>query len=161
MAFRTNHVDQSRRACLFVVGGDPNLAASLSYVLRTASGRAPKVTVVSAASDALWVVSRERVRAVLVEHRPAGGLSEQSVRALVHGARGRPVVWLIEEDDVVEIAEAVAAGVSGAYYWDQVGPDLLSAMDRLALSSADRASPEGNRYVAAARLVSKARTEER
>jgi hypothetical protein len=50
------------------------------------------------------------------------------------------VVWLIQEDDIVEIAEAVAAGVSGAYYWDQVGPDLLSAMDRLALSSADSSS---------------------
>ena len=98
------------------------------------------MTVVSAASDALQVVSRERVRAVLVEHRPAGGLSEQSVRALVNRARGRPVVWLLEEDDIVEIAEAVAAGVSGAYYWDQLGPDLLSAMDRLALGSADNPS---------------------
>ena len=146
MAVGRNHVGHPGPACLFVIGDDARLAGSLRYALRTSSGRAPKVTVVSAASDALQVVSRERVRAVLVEHRPAGGLSEQSVRALVHGARRRPVVWLLEEDDIVEIAEAVAAGVSGAYYWDQLGPDLLSAMDRLALSGADRPSqrvPDG------------------
>jgi len=140
MASRTNQVQHSCPACLFVIGSDPNLAASLSHVLRASSGRAPEMTVVSAASDALQVVNRERVRAVLVERRPAGGLSERTIRALVNGARGRPVVWLIQEDDIVEIAEAVAAGVSGAYYWDQVGPDLLSAMDRLALSSADSSS---------------------
>ena len=140
MAVGRNHVDHSGRACLFVIGDDARLAGSLSYALRTTSGRAPKVTVVSAASDALQVVSRERVRAVLVEHRPAGGLSDQTVRALVNGARGRPVVWLIDEHDIVEIAEAIAAGVSGAYYWDQLGPDLLSAMDRLAWSSADSSS---------------------
>ena len=110
MASRTKQVDHSCPACLFVVGGDPNLAASLSHALRISSGRAPKVTVVSAASDALQVVNRERVRAVLVERRPAGGLSERTIRALVNGARGRPVVWLIQEDDIVEIAEAVAAG---------------------------------------------------
>ena len=146
MAVCRKPFDHSGSACLFVVGGNRSLAASLSCALRTASGREPKVTVVSAATDALRVVSRERVRAVLVEHRPAGGLSEQTVRALVNGARGRPVVWLIQDDDVVEIPEAVAAGVSGAYYWDQVGPDLLSAMDRLALRSAGSSSqraPDG------------------
>jgi len=110
------------------------------HALGASSGRAPEMTVVSAASDALQVVNRERVCAVLVERRPAGGLSERTIRALVNGARGRPGVWLIQGDDIVEIAEAVAAGVSGAYYWDQVGPDLLSAMDRLALSSADSSS---------------------
>jgi hypothetical protein len=48
------------------------------------------------------------------------------------------VIWLIENDDVIEVAEAVAAGVSGAYYWDQVGPDLLSAIDRVAPAQAIR-----------------------
>ena len=90
---------------------------------------------VSAAADAHRLVSRERVRAVLVEHRPAGGFSAQTVRALAKEARGRPVIWLIEDDDVVEVPEAVAAGVSGAYYWDQIGPDLLPVIDRLAPAS--------------------------
>ena len=39
-------------------------------------------------------------------------------------------------------AEAVAAGVSGAFYWDQIGPELLSVIDRLALSiSSNRCPP--------------------
>ena len=132
MAVHADHADRFCPVCLLVVDGDRTRAARIGRALTTPSGRASKVTVVSAAAEAHRVVSHEGVRAVLVEHRPAGGYSAQTVRALVKDARGRPVIWLIENHDVVEVAEAVAAGVSGAYYWDQVGPDLLSAIDRVA-----------------------------
>ena len=39
---------------------------------------------------------------------------------------------------MVETSEAVAAGVSGAFYWDQLGPDLLSIIDRLALRGSSK-----------------------
>jgi DNA-binding NtrC family response regulator len=128
-------------ACLLVVDGDPQRAASTTHALRSSSTRALKVTIVSGAADALEVIGREPVRAVLVEHRPAAGAGEQNLRAVVESACGRPVIWLIENDTIVEVAEAVAAGVSGAFYWDQLGPELLSVIDRLALgTSSDPAS---------------------
>jgi DNA-binding NarL/FixJ family response regulator len=139
MAVRRN--DRARPACLLVVDGDPQRAASTTHALRSLSTRALKVTIVSKAADALKVISRESVRAVLVAHRPTAGASEQNLSVVVESACGRPVVWLIEDDAVVEVAEAVAAGVSGAFYWDQLGPELLSVIDRLALgTSSDPAS---------------------
>jgi DNA-binding NtrC family response regulator len=124
-----------------VVDGDPQRAASTTHALRSSSTRALKVTIVSGAADALEVIGREPVRAVLVEHRRAAGAGEQNLRAVVESACGRPVIWLIENDTIVDVAEAVAAGVSGAFYWDQLGPELLSVIDRLALgTSSDPAS---------------------
>lgn len=136
MAVHPDRVDRYRPVCLLLVDGDENRAASIRRALTTQEGRASKVTVVSAASDARRVVSREGVRAVLVEHRRAGGYSAHTVRALVRDARGRPVIWLLEKNDIVEVAEAVAAGISGAYYWDQLGPELISVIDRLRRASA-------------------------
>jgi DNA-binding NarL/FixJ family response regulator len=153
MAVRRNV--RSCPACLLVIDGDPQRAASTTHALRSSSTRALKVTIVSGAADALEVISREPVLAVLIEHRPAAGSSEQHLRAVVEGACGRPVVWLIENDAIVEIAEAIAAGVSGAFYWDQLGPELLSVIDRLAVSAAsDPALLRSAERVAVARIVS-------
>jgi DNA-binding NtrC family response regulator len=128
MAVRRNV--RSCPACLLVVDRDPQRAASTTHALRSSGARALKVTIVSGAADALEVIRREPVRAVLVEHRLAAGADEE-YRAFAKGACGRPLVWLIENETIVEVAEAVAAGVSGAFYWDQIGPELLSVIDRL------------------------------
>jgi len=141
MASRRAEIDSPCPGCLLVVDGSLRRTPSITLALRASSRRAPKVTVVSGVADALRVISREPVRAVLVEHRPAGGAGEQTVHAVVKSAGGWPVLWLIDDDDVVEVPEAVAAGVSGVFYWDQVGPELLSVIDRLAPgASSDPAS---------------------
>ena len=62
-------------------------------------------------------------------------------RAFVEAACGRPLVWLIENETIVEVAEAVAAGVSGAFYWDQIGPELLSVIDRLIPGKSSNPAP--------------------
>jgi DNA-binding NtrC family response regulator len=133
--------DHSCLACLLVVGGNPHRAASVTHALSTTGSPSPKVTIVAGAADALRVISREPVRAVLLEHRAAGAADEQTVLAAVKSAGGWPMFWLIEDDDVIEVPEAIAAGVSGVFYWDQVGPKLLSVIDRLAPGTwSDRAS---------------------
>jgi hypothetical protein len=80
----------------------------------------------------LGVVGREPVYAILAMYRLAGPPRVRQARAVVNGACGIPLVWLIDDWDVVEVAEAVAAGVTGAFYRDQLGPDLLRAIRRLA-----------------------------
>ena len=132
MAVSGNHVAHQCAACLLLVSRNPRKAASIGNALQAVNGRRPRVIAVSATAEALQAIERERPRAVMVEHHAGGGLSQHTVRALADRAHGLPVIWLIEDGDVIELSEAIAAGVSGAYYWDQLGPELLTTIDRLA-----------------------------
>jgi hypothetical protein len=94
------------RPHLLIAGYDPGEAASISRALTSSPREATKVTVVSTLAEALGVIDREPVYAILAMYRHAGRAGVRQTRAVVNAARGIPLVWLIDDRDVVDDAES-------------------------------------------------------
>ena len=69
---------------------------------------------------------------IVIDRHLGGWVSAQSCRDLVARAGGKPAVGLINEDCVIDIQDAIEAGLTGVYYKDEMNVHLMRRLGRLA-----------------------------
>jgi len=122
----------SREAALRVlfIGPDGDDAARAARALRL--GRhAATVLHAATAADARADLAEGDIDAVLVDVRALAALND--LRRTVARAARLPCIVLLDDDDVVELDQAVSAGVAGFYYKQQLSPILLQRTLRQAV----------------------------
>jgi DNA-binding NarL/FixJ family response regulator len=95
---------------------------------------------VSTVTASLSLLDSNRFDVIVIDRHVDGWVSAQSCRDLVARAGGKPTVGLINEDCVVDIQDAIEAGLTGVYYKDEMNVHLVRRLGRLAyLPSIDAA----------------------
>ena len=87
---------------------------------------------VSSVAAGLYVLDRSLFDVVAIDRHLGGWVSAQSCRDLVARAGGKPAVGLINEDCVIDIQDAIEAGLTGVYYKDEMNVHLMRRLGRLA-----------------------------
>lgn len=64
------------------------------------------------------------------------GLEPEAKRDLLDRAAARPIVVLLDEDDIVEPSRAIEVGAVGYYYKDQLDVSFVRRLDYLVSASA-------------------------
>jgi len=112
------------------IGPDAGDAARAARALRL--GRhAATVLHAATAADARADLAEGDVDAVLVDLRALAVLDD--LRRTVARAAWLPCIVLLDEDDVVDLAQAVSTGAAGFYYKQQLSPILLQRTLRQAV----------------------------
>jgi DNA-binding response OmpR family regulator len=69
---------------------------------------------------------------IVIDRHLGGWVTAKSCRGLVARAGGKPAVGLINEDCVVDIQDAIEAGLTGVYYKEEMNIHLMRRLGRLA-----------------------------
>jgi DNA-binding response OmpR family regulator len=87
---------------------------------------------VSSVAAGLVLLDGNRFDVIAIDRHLGGWVSAQSCRDLVARAGGKPAVGLINEDCVIDIQDAIEAGLTGVYYKDEMNVHLMRRLGRLA-----------------------------
>jgi DNA-binding NarL/FixJ family response regulator len=87
---------------------------------------------VSTVTAGLFLLDSNHFDVIVIDRHLDGWVSAQSCRNLVARAGGKPTVGLINEDCVVDIQDAIEAGLTGLYYKDEMNVHLMRRLGRLA-----------------------------
>jgi PleD family two-component response regulator len=87
---------------------------------------------VSSIAAGLTLLDSNRFDVIAIDRHLGGWVSAQSCRDLVARAGGKPAVGLINEDCVIDIQDAIEAGLTGVYYKDEMNVHLMRRLGRLA-----------------------------
>ena len=93
---------------------------------------ATKLARVSTVEEALRSLRDEHFDVIIVDRHLGGWLSPQACKALVAKVEPTPVVGLINEKCVLDLRDAIEAGLLGVYYTDQIDAHLMRRLGRYA-----------------------------
>jgi DNA-binding NarL/FixJ family response regulator len=98
---------------------------------------------VSSVAAGLLLLDGNHFDVIVIDRHLGGWVSAQNCRNLVIRAGGKPAVGLINEDCVIDMQDAIEAGLTGVYYKDEMNVHLMRRLGRLAyLPSVDASLAE-------------------
>jgi DNA-binding NarL/FixJ family response regulator len=142
---------------LLLVESDPTEASAISAAIARTSVGPPDVVHAATVAEAVRELRDGAIDVVLVSLQASSWLRRQVERRIYPAGRRKPMVALIDPDQIVSLREAIDSGVSGIYYRDQIDDSFVRRLTQLALSSLLHSSTEeqAQRSTQRARTVSK------
>lgn len=127
---------QRKALCiLLLLDHDGSTATPIRTALSEASDL-PNVLCAFTLARAVRHLDRRTVDAVLMELHFWDRLQPEAKRDLLHRAAARPIVVLLDEDDIVEPSRAIEVGAVGYYYKDQLDASFVRRLEYLVSASA-------------------------
>lgn len=125
---------QNSHCILLLVDHDDSAAAMRMRKALRKAPNPPRVLCALTPTQAIRHLDKNTVDAVLVDLCCWERLEPQAKRDLL--AAARPIVVLLDEDDIVDPAKAIEVGAAGFYYKDQLDASFVRRLNQLVGASA-------------------------